>query len=447
MILATLDGSIVTVALPSVRTEFCTSLSEVKWVMSIYLLVVTGLLLPFGRLADLHGQKGVYLGGLAIFTLGSVLCAGAWSTQSLIGARAAQGVGAAMLMACSPAIVTATFPPAMRGKGMGLLGLAVGVGLTAGPPLGGVLLSAFGWRSLFLINLPLGVASFVYAAVKLPRLHFGSEKESFDWGGAVFFLVACSSLLYALDSVGGSGGAAWPWFFASVVAFLLFLRRERCAVHPLVPLEIFRVRTFSAALAAGALTFLSGFVVVILTPFYLTEVRGFDPMRLGLWLTIGPLLMMAVSPWAGSLSDRIGPYRLTLAGLAIRTLSLGLFAISDAATPLPVVFAAFASLGIGNAVFMAPNTSSIMGSVPPRMFGVAGGLTAVARNLGMALGVGVGSTMFALAVAESGFAESTHDVATFLVGWRHAMWTGFVVCVLAVLVSTLRDPARPAAKG
>ncbi len=440
VVMATIDGSIVAVALPSIRVEFGADINMVKWVMSIYLIVITGLLLAFGRLADMVGLKRVYMAGMALFTLASAGCATASTLNFLILSRALQGVGAAMIMACTPAIITATFPAASRGKGIGLVGTTVGFGLTAGPPLGGMLLALFGWRSLFLINLPVGIISIVYGMKVLPPLNFAQKKQRFDYLGTILFCAACVLLIVGVGRIGEGAGKALLYLAPSALAWACFIWWQRRVTDPLIKLELFKRRGFSAAILSSVLSFTSGFCVFFLMPFYLTEVRGFSPHKMGLWLAVMPFMVMSVAPIAGSLSDRIGYRTLSTLGLTLRAIAFALFALSGVNTSLGLVLAGMILFGLGNGLFMPPNASSIMGSVPPQMLGIAGGLTAVARNLGMALGIGVGAVTFATVAANA-------DLNTFVGGWERAMWTACFICTVGIIVSALRGPDRKKVKG
>lgn len=445
--MATLDSSIVNVALPSILADFSASLGLVEWVPNAYLLAITGLLLAFGRLADIHGQRRVYLAGLAVFTVGSGLCAASGTALQLIAARVVQGTGAAMVMACSPAIVTAIFPPEQRGRGLGLVGTTVALGLTSGPALGGLLLGLSGWRSLFLLNLPLGVFGLVLSARLLPPLRFGRGHQGFDLPGAALLTLGCTALLLALNRGSEWGApAALAWAGVGAGALLGFGLREARVREPLLDLGLFRSRAFSAATAAAVLSYLAGFVAVLLTPFYLVHVRGLGPRDMGLTLTIAPLVMTLLAPWAGALSDRVGYGRLTAWGLVVRTASLLALLLLGPATPFGWVLAALALLGAGSALFNPPNTSSIMGSVPPERLGIAGGVAAVARNLGMVLGISLGGATFsAVYRAAGGDSLATHGPGldgAFMAGWRAAMGVGLAACLLALGTSLTRSP-RP----
>jgi EmrB/QacA subfamily drug resistance transporter len=452
--MATLDSSIVNVALPSILADFQVSLALVEWVPNAYLLAITGLLLAFGRLADIHGQRRVFLAGLAVFTVGSGLCAASGTALQLIAARVVQGTGAAMVMACSAAIVTAVFPPEQRGRGLGLVGTTVALGLTSGPALGGLLLGLSGWRSLFLLNLPVGVLGMALTVRFLPPLRFGREHQAFDFLGAILLTLGCTALLLALNRGPEWGAAAALTVAAAGAAGLAaFALREAKVREPLLELRLFRNRGFAAATAAAVLSYLAGFVAVLLTPFYLTHVRELGPRDMGLTLTVAPLVMTLVAPWAGAVSDRVGYGRLTAWGLAVRAASLLALLLLGPATAFGWVLAALALLGAGSGLFNPPNTSAIMGSVPQERLGIAGGVAAVARNLGMVLGISLGGATFSAFYAKAGGGDlDAHTPAldaAFLAGWRAAMGVGLLACLLALATSLTRSASvgHPAGAG
>ncbi|MBE0616542.1 MAG: MFS transporter, partial [Proteobacteria bacterium] len=232
---------------------------------------------------------------------------------------------------------------------------------------------------------------------------------------------------------------------AGALALLGFGLREARIREPLLDLRLFRSRAFSPAVAAAVLSYLAGFVAVLLTPFYLAQVRGLDPREMGLTLTVAPLVMTLLAPWAGALSDRVGYGRLTAWGLVVRSSSLLALLLLTPTTPFGWVLAALALLGAGSALFNPPNTSSIMGSVPPERLGIAGGVAAVARNLGMVLGISLGGATFSLAYrAAGGDSLADHGAglqAAFTTGWRAAMGMGLAACLLALATSLNRSRA------
>ena len=440
--MATLDASIVNVSLPTIMRSLHADLPMVQWVVSIYLLVITGLLLSLGRLSDLVGRRRVFIAGLAVFSAGSLLCGLSGTVSLLIFFRGVQAVGAAMIMANSPAIVTQAFPSSERGKALGMIGMVVATGLTAGPALGGFLIAASGWPLIFLINVPIGAIGIWVAYVVLPRERRGMERH-FDIPGAVMLLVSLVSLTLALNqgSERGWDSTYVRMLFASFVMFgLFFLWRERTCEHPIIELGLFRNRTFAAASMSAFISFAAGFAVSFLMPFYLSRILGYTPRQMGLTLAAVPLTVMVIAPISGSLSDRIGSRALSSTGLAV--LSIGLLLISrlGADPESSAVVFSLVVVGLGSAIFQSPNNSSIMGSVPPNMLGVAAGMTATMRNLGMITGLAVSGAVYTsrrlFYAGEFGATQAS----------VHAFHDAFVVaaaiCAVGVITSAVRGSAH-----
>jgi len=339
-VMATLDGNIVNVALPTLGAELDAHVDALQWIVNGYLLAITVTLIVVGRLGDRLGQRAVYAGGLVVFTLGSALCGAAPGLGALVAARVLQALGASAMMAIGPAILTAAFPPERRGRALGALGTVVAIGLTLGPPIGGLILSHLSWRWIFYVNLPVGIAGAAWALRILPR-------------------------------GGGAGG-------------------------PLVDLSIFRIPPFTFGLVAGFLSYAAMFSQTFLTPFLLARVHGLPAGRLGLALASVPLALSVSSPFSGWLSDRFGA-RL-LPSFAMLVLGGGLLALSLAGPGTPVLSVAgrLFTAGIGMGLFQAPNNATVMGALPRERLGSGGGLLATARNAGMAAGVALAGTLFAL---------------------------------------------------
>jgi EmrB/QacA subfamily drug resistance transporter len=411
--MSTLDSSIVNVAMPTLASEFQVEITTVEWVAMAYMLTVTGLLISLGRLSDMVGRKRIYNLGLLIFTAGSALCALAGGIGVLIAARVVQGVGAAMLAANGAAILTSAFPRTERGQAMGLNGTIVGAGLTVGPSLGGVLIHAFGWRSIFTINLPVGLVGLLLATLLLRPDEPCPEQERFDFAGALGLLVCLAGLLLAL-----SHGEAWGWssrpilalFGVSLFSGAHFLRTEARVPYPTIDLSLFRNRLFSAASVSAVASYVAIASVVFTMPFYLQQLRGFSTAHMGLMLTVIPLTMVVVSPVSGWLSDRIGSRVLASAGMA--SIALGLVLLSHLgtqATPLAIMGRLFL-VGLGNGLFASPNSSAIMGAVPPQRLGVASGMISTVRTTGMVLGVAIAGAVIAVrraALVAAGLAPET----------------------------------------
>jgi len=441
--MATLDASIVNVSLPTIMRSLHTDLPTAQWVVSVYLLVITGLLLTVGRLADLVGRKPVFTAGLAIFSIGSLLCGLSGTVWLLISFRGVQAVGAAMIMANSPAIVTQAFPRAERGKALGMIGTVVAAGLTTGPALGGFLIAAWGWPLIFLINVPIGAIGIAVARAVLPRERRGTERH-LDIPGAVMLLVSLVSLTLALNQ-GSERGWDSIYVRTLVLSFLLFgllfLSRERRAVHPIIDLNLFRNRTFAAASASAFISFVAAFTVSFLMPFYLSQILGYAPRRMGLTLAAVPLTLAVIAPISGSLSDRIGSRVLGSVGLAVASIGLLLISRLGSDPASSAVILSLVVVGLGSAIFQPPNSSSIMGSAPPHMLGVAAGMLATMRNLGMVTGLAVSGAVYTS--RRLFYAAELGQTQALVHAFRDAFVVAALICAVGVVISAMRGPAHP----
>jgi MFS family permease len=375
--MATLDGNIVNVALPTLGHELGATVGELQWVVNGYVLAITATLLWAGRLGDAVGHRALYAGGLLVFTLGSALCGIAPGLGALVGARVVQALGASAIMAIGPAVVTAAFPPTMRGRALGTVGTVVAVGLTAGPPLGGLIVGALSWRWVFYVNVPIGVAGVAWALRTLP-------------------------------SGGGAAGA------------------------PLLDLSLFRIRTFSVGLAAGFLSYAAMFSQTLLTPFLLARVLGLSPERLGLALVSVPVALSVASPLSGWIADRFGGRGLQPVGALVLAAGLVLLSFAGPGDAVASVAARLALAGFGMGLFQAPNNVAIMSALPRERLGSGGGLLATSRNGGMAAGVGLAAALVGL---RAGSAGADAAGPAFLAGYALALRAGAVLAVLAAVVS------------
>jgi EmrB/QacA subfamily drug resistance transporter len=450
-LMATLDGSIVNIALPAIQDDFRIGLTSVEWVVVAYLLVVGALLLPVGRLGEVLTFKRVYLSGFTVFTLASICCGAAPNVEVLVAFRLVQAVGAAMIMAMGPAIVARTFPATERGRALGLNGVSVSIGLSLGPALGGVLTQAATWRAIFLINAPIGLLAIAWAARVLPSETEGTG-QSFDVRGAALSGVALLALLLAL-----SDGQAWGWtspaivglFVAFAVLGAAFVVVERGSIQPMIDLALFRIRPFSAGLASVVVAFSGLFTATFLLPFLLEQGSGFSPIEAGLLLTPVPITMAMVAPFAGAASDRFGPRILASAGMTVMV--LGLLSL----TQLPVDFALpdliwrLVVLGLGQGLFMSPNSSAVLGAVPRERIGTASGTLAQMRVNGQALGIALSGAIVAtrLPVHLAELGGATAGVAVRRAALAGSIHDAFVVaalvCCLGIVTSLVRGSSRP----
>jgi len=441
--MGSLDSSIVNTILPVIRTAFKADVAGIEWVVTVYLLVVSGLLLSFGRLGDLRGHKSVYVYGFVIFITGSALCGLAPNQVLLTVFRALQAIGAAILVSNAPAILTMTFPPSQRGQALGLQSTMTYIGLTAGPPLGGLLTARFGWRYVFYINVPICLIALTLSLRYIPHLKPAARAERFDLAGAATFIAGLVALLLALNQ-----GQDWGWLSAAVLGLMaaaalllfLFVQLELHRPDPMLDLGLFRSRLFSAAAATAVLNYVCLYTVLFLLPFYLIQGRDLGPDQAGLVMTVQPLVMAVSAPISGWLSDRIGSRLLSTLGMAI--LAFGMFRLSriGAASPLSSVTLGLGIVGLGTGTFIAPNTSALMGAAPRQRQGVAGGVLATARNVGMVLGVGLAGAIFTTVQAHE---RSAGQAAALL----HGITAGFVVAMFiaaaGVVTSLVRGAAMP----
>ncbi|MBP7688904.1 MAG: MFS transporter [Thermoflexales bacterium] len=403
--MSALDGSVVNTTLPVITRDFGSEVATTEWVVTIYLLVVSGLLLSFGRLGDLRGHKPVYLTGFTIFIVSSALCGLAQSPLMLIASRAIQALGGAMLFANSPAILTKNFPAKERGRALGLQGTMTYLGLTAGPSLGGLLTEHFGWRAVFYINVPVGLLALWLSWRFIPKDVPAEKAEKFDRAGAAVFMAGLVALLLGLNQ-----GSSWGWSSPAIIGLLIgalvllavFIVVERRVANPMLDLSLFRSRTFSASTASAVLNYVCVYTILFLLPFYLIQGRSLSPSQAGLILTTQPIVMAIIAPISGQLSDRMGARVLSVFGMVVMAFGLWLLSRLTVQSPLSEATLALAVVGLGTGSFIAPNSSALMGAAPRHRQGIAAGVLASARNVGMVLGVGLAGAVFTTVQAQSG---------------------------------------------
>jgi EmrB/QacA subfamily drug resistance transporter len=442
--MSALDGSVVNTLLPVLSHALQTSIAGIEWVTTIYLLVISGLLLSVGRAGDLFGHKRLFLAGFALFVVGSALCGLANSAHTLVAMRVIQALGAAMLMATSPAILTRSFPSRQRGRALGAQGTFTYLGLTVGPSLGGWLAQAFGWRSVFYINVPVGIAAIALAMRSIGDDHVAKAEERFDFLGAGVFTAGLVTLMIALNQ-----GHAWGWgspltvgvLVAGLALLAAFIQVERSRPAPMLDLSLFGSRTFSASAASALLNYSCVYAVTFVLPFLLIQGRGLGTAQAGLVLTAQPIVMAVVAPISGTLSDRIGSRGLATVGMVLLAAGLVLLALLTAHGSLEALAGALAVVGLGVGIFVSPNNSALMGAAPPFRQGVASGVLATSRNVGMVLGVG-----FAAAIFTTVAARSASPAEGLVAGIRMSLLAAAGVAMVGALTSAVRGSAHhPAA--
>ncbi|MDE3077156.1 MAG: MFS transporter, partial [Chloroflexota bacterium] len=397
MFMGTFSGTVVTIVLPVIAADFHVPTNgTVEWVVVGYLLGLAALQLTGGRLADMLGRKPVWLAGLAIFTLGAALCGVAPSLPWLVAARIFQAVGSSCILALAAATLADAFPPSELGRAMAWNSVVIGVGIGFGPTLGGLIAQHLGWRWIFLINVPIGLAATAVSARVLPAQGARSPGKLDVWGTLLL------ALGLAALTLGLSFGNEWGWtslrLMASVavaaVALILVLPVERRAQQPAIDTKLFQHPIFTSAFLSYLFSFVSFFSVVLLMPFYLVQLRGFDIQTAGLLLTPFSALMMFFAPLASRLSRRLPPTVVSALGMACGAAGLGAMALFDSATPVFAILAAMFVIGAGEGLFYPPNNEAYFASAPLNRRGLASGLLATGRAIGQTTGVALSAAIF-----------------------------------------------------
>jgi MFS family permease len=444
MLLSSLGTSIANVGLPTFAQTFGASFQAVQWIVLAYLLAVTALVVGAGRLGDIVGRRRLLPAGIALFTAASLACALAPTLAWLIAARAAQGLGAAIMMALAMALAGEIVPRARIGRAMGLLGTMSAIGTALGPSLGGVLIAVLGWRFIFLVNLPLGAAAFLLALRHLPGddRAAGNGRAGFDALGTL--LLALTLTAYALAMTLGRGGFG-PLNLALLVAAAagagLFTIAEAKAASPLIGPGTLRDRGLRSSLGASALVATVMMATLVVGPFYLARGLGLGPALVGLALSIGPLVAGAAGVPAGRLADRFGARKAALAGLF--AMAAGCFALSLLPSTLGMLgyIAPMVALTAGYALFQTANNAAVMADVPPDRRGLVSGLLNLSRSLGLVTGASAMGAVFAAASGASDVA--TAPAAAVAAGMRIT----FAVAALLILAAAAMAASARAPNG
>lgn len=435
-------ASSINVAIPSIGKEFNSSALLLSWVVSSYLLASAAFLLPFGRLADIFGRKKVFILGTAIFSLSSLLCGSAWSIQALIAFRLLQGVGGAMIFSTAMAILTSVFPPQDRGKVLGINTATVYSGLSLGPVLGGAMTQHLGWQSIFYFNVLMGVLIVPMALTKLKGEWAGASGERFDFTGGALYSVGLVAFMYGFSSIATSPPA--KFILAGGLALLFFFARSQLKVEQ----PMFNIRllikniafTFSnlAALVNYSATFAVGFLLSL----YLQVVMGYNSQTAGLILLCQPVVMAVLSPYAGVLSDRVEPRIVSSWGMGLTTAGLSVFGFISESTPVWMVAANLALLGMGFALFSSPNSNAIMGSVEKKFYGVASSTMGTMRLVGQIISMATATLIIDLHI---GSAQLSPANAHLLMASIKTSFIVFAVtCLAGIFASLARGNVIPA---
>lgn len=406
-----------------------------SWVGTIYLLSTAVLLVPFGKLGDIYGRKRIFQVGISIFTFASFLLAISVTSEMIIAVRAFQGLGSAMIFGTSLAILTSVYPPGMRGRALGISIACVYLGLSLGPFLGGFLTGLFGWRSIFLVNIPLGILVILITILLLRGEWKEQKRESFDLKGSLLYGAALVCGIYGLSILPSPAGGAL--ILAGIVTITVFARYELHIDNPVLNIILFtKNRVFAFSNLAALINYSATFAVTFLLSLYLQLSRGLSPEQAGTVLVIQPVVQAVLAPIAGRISDRIQPGIVASAGMTVTTLGLIPLIFLQESTSYYYLAASLILLGVGFGLFSSPNTNAIMSAVEKRYLGVASGMVGTMRLLGQMFSMGVALTIFAVFIGR--VAISGENLPEFMQSLHVAFMIFSILCCAGIFASLQR---------
>ncbi len=434
------DGSAVNIALPAMGAEFHMDAISLSWIATAYLLAAALFLVPFGKIADIYGRKRIFLYGIAIFTLASFVMTMVPTTNLLIAVRILQGFGGAMIFGTSVAILTSVFPPGERGKALGIYITAVYFGLTVGPFLGGVLTQYFGWRSIFFVNVPIGIIASILIHWKLEGEWAECVGERFDLTGSVIYACALIAVMYGFSIVPNTTGIVL--IAAGIIIGIIFALYEMRIPAPVLDMHLLtKNQVFAYSNLAALINYSATYAVTFLLSLDLQFTKGFSPEHAGLILIVQPAAMAVVSPIAGRLSDRIDPQIVASAGMALTAFGLFLLSFLVESTPLWYMLLCLGVFGIGLGLFSSPNTNAIMSAAEKRYYGVASGMNGTVRLVGQMLSMGVAMMLFSIIIGRVEITPEYYPQFITSLHYAFVLFTGF--CIVGIATSLKRGKWQP----
>ncbi len=442
--MACIDSSIVNVALPTMAKDLLVNMHSITWVVTIYLIIISSIVLIFGRIGDIFGKTIIFNIGFVIFTLGSLLCGLSHSFSFLIFSRILQSVGAAAAMAVNQGIIAEIFPQNERGRALGINGTFVALGTLIGPPLGGLILSISSWEYIFLINVPIGIIASIMSFKFLPKSE-NIKKEKVDIKGSFLFPIAIVLLFISFSMSGGTSSNNFIIYLGIVISILLiivFILVERKTVYPLLDVSIFKNSLYSLSVFCSFVAFVALSCISIIQPFYLQDVLKLTSGKIGMFMMIYPLVLAIVAPISGYLSDKIGSEFLTFVGLSLTSAGLLFMATLNERSSLYLIAIFLMFLAIGNGLFQSPNNSLVMSTVPKDKYGIAGSINALMRNIALTFGIILSTTILYSSMSRKigysvlNYIEGRNDV--FVYG-MHIVYLSFSgICLIGAVLTAVR---------
>ncbi len=436
------DGAAVNIALPTIASEFHMDVIALSWIATAYLLAAALFLVPFGKIADIYGRKKIFLYGIGIFAAASLAMTMVPSTNLMIAIRVIQGLGSGMIFGTTVAILSSVFPSGERGKALGIYITSVYFGLSMGPFLGGVLTQYFGWRSIFFVNVPIGIICILLVTWKLKGDWTECRGERFDLTGSIIYGIAIVAVMYGLSVA--TEGAGYTLLLVGVVAGIIFVLYEQRITFPVLDMKLFTGnRAFAFSNLAALINYSATFAVTFLLSLDLQYTKSFTPEHAGLILIVQPAMQAIVSPIAGKLSDRIEPAIVASVGMALTAAGLILLIFFTETITLWYLMFCLVVLGAGFGLFSSPNTNAIMSSVEKRYYGVASGMVGTMRLLGQMLSMGIAMLLFAIII---GPVEIT---PAYYPQFQTSLHVGFIIfaifCIVGIFFSLVRGKVRETA--
>jgi len=425
----------VNIALPHIAKDFSMSAVESSWVVMSFLLATGMFLVPFGKMGDIYGRMRIFVLGNIIFTLSSLFCALSTNELMLIASRFSQGIGGAMIMSTGMAIITSAFPPQARGKMLGIAVSAVYLGLTAAPVLGGILTQTFGWRSIFMISVGLGIIIILTISLTIKAEWREANQEKFDTTGSVIYMIAVFLLMTGFSMLPKLPGILMAITgIAGIIAFVLY---EIKVENPVLNIHLFRKnRVFAFSNFAALINYAATFAITFILSLFLQYVKGLQPSDAGLLLITQPAVMAATASFAGKLSDKVDPRLLSSVGMGIITIGLVFLCFLDAGTSNLFLITSLVIVGLGFGTFSSPNTNSVMGSVEKRYLGVAAATISTMRVLGQIFSMAVATMVYYMFLGNAKISNT--NLIEFSQGSSVIFIIFAILCFFGIFISLAR---------